>query len=87
LTHLDKKHELTDVFCRDFMRAFVHGLYPGRINVVLETGDGITVNRLWDVEKCPCLCRDYFHNRHYNVEIHAKVHKEMYANVQTLGWF
>jgi hypothetical protein len=87
LRHLDKKHELTDVCCKDLMRHFIHGLYPGRINVVFKTGDRVTVSRLWDVERCPCLGCDYFHNRHYNAKIHAKRHKEMNVNMEALGWF
>jgi hypothetical protein len=45
------------------------------------------VNRLWDVERCHCLGCDYFHNRHHNIETYAKVHKEMYVNMEALGWF
>jgi hypothetical protein len=39
------------------------------------------------VERCLCLDCDYFHNKHHNIEIHAKVHKEIYANMEALGWF
>jgi hypothetical protein len=63
------------------MQHFIRGLYPRRIGVVTKTVDGITVNRLWDVERCPCLGCDYFHK----VEIRAKVKKEMYANIKALG--
>jgi hypothetical protein len=87
LTHLDKKHELADVYCKDLMRHFTHDLYPGRIDIVLKTGDGVTVDKLWDVEKCPCLGCDYFHSRHHNSEIYAKLHKEMSTNTEALGWF
>jgi hypothetical protein len=87
LTHLDKKHELSHVCCKDRIRYFISGLHPGRIEVVPKTGDWITINRLWDVERCPCLSCDYFHNTYHNVEIHAKVHKEMHANMEVLGWF
>jgi hypothetical protein len=85
LTHLDKKYELIDMCCKDLIRHFIHDLYPGRIDIVLKKGDGVTVDRLWDMEKCPCLGCDYFHSRHNNVEIYAKVHKEMYANMEALG--
>jgi hypothetical protein len=87
LTHLDKKNKLTDVCCNKLIRHFIYGLSPGRIDVILKTGDGPTVNRLWDVERCPCMGYDYFHNRHHNTEIHAKVHKKMYANMEALGQF
>jgi hypothetical protein len=87
LTYFHDKHELIDLYCRDLIRHFIYSLYPGRIDVVLKTGDGGTVNRLWDVERYPCVGCDYFHNRHHNVEIHAKVHKEMYVNAEALGWF
>jgi hypothetical protein len=63
----------------------MHGLYLRRIDIVLKIGDGVTVERPWDVERCLCLGCDYFHNKHHNVEIYAKAHKEMYANMQTLG--
>jgi hypothetical protein len=53
LTHLDKKHELTDMCCKELMRCFIYGLYPERIDIVLKTEDGITVNRLWDVKRRP----------------------------------
>jgi hypothetical protein len=86
LPHLDKKHELTDVCCKDLMPHFIHGLCPGRTDIILKTGDGETANRLWDVERCPCLGCDPFHNRHHNVEVHVKVHTEMHANMEALGW-
>jgi hypothetical protein len=35
----------------------------------------------------PCLGCDSFHKRDYNVEIHTKGHKEMYANIEALGQF
>jgi hypothetical protein len=85
LTHLNKKHELSNVYCKNLRRHFIHGIYPGRIHIVLKKRDGVTINRLWDVERCPCLGCDYFYNRHHNVEIHAKVHKEMCANMEALG--
>jgi hypothetical protein len=42
-------------------------------------------NRLWDVERYHCLSCSYFQNRHHNIEIYAKVHKEMYVNMEALG--
>jgi hypothetical protein len=69
------------------MRHFIHGLYPGRIDLVPKTGDRVIIDRLWDVEKCPCLGCDYLHNRRHNIEIHAKAHKEMYTNTEALEWF
>jgi hypothetical protein len=53
LTHLNKKHELADVCCKDLVRHFVHGIYPDRIDIVLKTGDGTTVDGLWGVQRCP----------------------------------
>jgi hypothetical protein len=85
--HLDRKHELSDVCCKDLMRCFIHGLDPGRINVILKTREGLTVNRLCDVARCPCLGLHDFHNRHYNVESQSKVQKETYVNTEALGWF
>jgi hypothetical protein len=67
------------------MQHFIHSLYPGRIDILLKTGDRVILNRLWGVKKCPCLGYDYFHNRHHNVEVQAKAHKEMSANMQELG--
>jgi hypothetical protein len=84
LMYLNKKHELADVYYTDPKRYFISGLYPGRINIVLKTGNGGTVDRLWDVERCACLCCDYVHNRQHNVERYAKVHKEMYPNMELL---
>jgi hypothetical protein len=69
------------------MRHFIHGRYPERIDVGLKIGDGVTVTRLWNVEKCSYLGCDYFHNRSHNVEIYAKGHKEMYAKMEALRWF
>jgi hypothetical protein len=69
------------------MRHFIQSLYPGRIDVILKREDGVTINRLRDVERCPCLGCDSVHNKHNNVEMHAKVHKEMYANEEALQWF
>jgi hypothetical protein len=85
LTHLDKKHELLDVCCKDFIGYFRHGLYPGRIDIVLKTGDRVTLNRLRQAKGSCCLGCDYFRNRHHNIEIHPKVHKEIYATMQALG--
>jgi hypothetical protein len=51
LKHLNKKHELTDLCCKDLMRYFIYGLCPGRIVIILKTRDGVTVARLWDVER------------------------------------
>jgi hypothetical protein len=84
LKHLDKNHELADVWCKDIVPHSRESLSPGRIDIVLKTGDGVTVNRLWDMERCSCLRCDSLHNRHYKVEIHPKVHKEMYANMKAL---
>jgi hypothetical protein len=72
LAHLGKKHELADVHCKDFMRHFIHGLSPKWIDIPMKTGDGVTVNRLWDVERYPCLGCDDFYNRRPNVEITPK---------------
>jgi hypothetical protein len=49
--------------------------------------DGVIVDRLWNVERCPCLDCDSFHSRHCDVEIYAKVLKSMYANIEALEWF
>jgi hypothetical protein len=87
LTYFDKKQELMDVYCKDFMRHFLHGIYGAGIDAVLNTADGVKVDRVWDVESCPRLGCDYFHNRYHNVERYAKVHKEMYASMEALGWF
>jgi hypothetical protein len=87
LTHLTKKHELVDVWCKDLMPHFIHGLSPRRIDIVLKTRHGVTVNKLWDMEMCPCLVCDCFYNRHHNVEVHGKAHKEMRANMEALGSF
>jgi hypothetical protein len=67
------------------MRYFIHSLYPRRADIFLKTGDGVTVNKLWDVEKYPCLGSDEFRNRHHNVEIHARIYKDIYANMEALG--
>jgi hypothetical protein len=86
LTHLDKKYELRHMRCKNLMRHFIPSPYPGRIDTVPKIGDGATVDRLWDVERCPCLGSNDYHNKHDNIEIHAKVHKQMYANMDALGW-
>jgi hypothetical protein len=67
------------------MQNFIYGLYPGRIDLIMKTGDGITVNKLWDVERYPCLGCHYFHNRYHNVEIFAEVDKEIHTNREALG--
>jgi hypothetical protein len=41
--------------------------------------------RQWDVERCPCLGCDYFHNKHYSIEGYAKKHEEMHANMKPVG--
>jgi hypothetical protein len=68
------------------MRYFRYDQYPRRTDIVLKTGDGVKVNRLWDVERCPYLGCDDVHNRHHNVKIHSKVHNEIDANMEALGW-
>jgi hypothetical protein len=84
-THLDKKHELPDVYCKYLRRHVIQGLYPGKVDVFLKTRDGVTVDRLWNVERCPCLGCDYFYNRYHKTEMDAKVRKGMYVNVEALG--
>jgi hypothetical protein len=69
------------------MGYFIHGLRPRRIDIVLKTGDGVTVDRPCDVERCPCLGCDYSHNKHHNIEIDAKGYKEMYGNMEAPGRF
>jgi hypothetical protein len=87
LTGLNKKYELADVCYKDLMRHFIQDLYPERIDIILKTGDGVTVDRPWDVKRCFSLGCYYFHNKHHNVEIHSKAHKERYANIQEMEWF
>jgi hypothetical protein len=84
LMQLNNKHELNDVCCKELMRHFIHDRCPGKIDVVLKTGYGVTIDRSCDVKKCPCVGCYYFHNRHQNVGIQAKVHKEMDANMEAL---
>jgi hypothetical protein len=62
----------------------MHRLYPGKIKIVLKTGNGITFDRLWDAERCPCLGCNDFYNRHLSIQIYAKMHEEMYANMEAL---
>jgi hypothetical protein len=89
LTHLNKKHDVTGRCCKNRMRHFWEGMYPEKIHIKLMTGDGERAGRQagrqWDVQSSPCLECDPFHKRHDNVEVHAKKHEEMYANMQALG--
>jgi hypothetical protein len=50
-------------------------------------GDEAIPDRQWDVERCPGLGCDYFHEKRHSVQVQAKKHKEMDANIQALGWF
>jgi hypothetical protein len=72
---------------KGLMRHFIHGRYPGRIDITLKIRDEVTVDKLWDVERRSCLGRDCFHDSHDSLEIQAKVHKGMDANIEPLGWF
>jgi hypothetical protein len=87
LAHLDKKPKLADVCCEGVMQNFIHGLYPGRIDIALKTGNERTVDRLWHVERSPCRGCDDFYHRHHSVKTHDQVHKEMDAHMEVLGWF
>jgi hypothetical protein len=45
LTHLNKKHDLTNKCCRDLMHHFLHRLCPTEVYVMLRKPDGVTVDR------------------------------------------
>jgi hypothetical protein len=76
VTHLNKKHDVTDTCCKDLMRHFLEGLYPARLHIKLMTADGENADRQCDVERCPCLACDYFHDKDHSVEVHPRKHAE-----------
>jgi hypothetical protein len=87
LTHLNRKHDLTNQCCKDLMHHFLFRLCPTEIYVTLRTPDGAAVDRRWDVERCPFLGCDYFQTSRSCVEKYVLTHGDLSENMKALGWF
>jgi hypothetical protein len=76
-THLNRKHDLPNQYCRDPMHHFLHRMCPTEIYVMLRTPGGETVDRRWDMERCPFLVCEYFQERRCCVEKHVLKHVDL----------
>jgi hypothetical protein len=57
------------------------------MQIRLVRADGSTVDRQWNVERCPYPGCAYFQEKHHNLKTHIKTHEDLNQNMEALGWF
>jgi hypothetical protein len=87
MTHLRKHHSDPPESACDLIRFYLEKLSGRPMKVKLRNKRNEPVDLQWDIERCHNPKCEHCTKTHCHLETHLKVHPELLANIQTLGWF